>query len=101
MGIVVSDAAPLTEKSGAGGSGLRGLPPYNDDGVPGRGLPLMSAGSYETREGVEGLTGERGFAVGRGMDGALPRLELGRELYALVAVGRYLSGDVRGDDGDL
>lgn len=33
---------------GAGGSGRFGLPPYLDDGVPGRGLPLISAGSYET-----------------------------------------------------
>lgn len=33
-------------KSGAGGSGRFGLPPYSDDGVPGRGEPLSSAGSY-------------------------------------------------------
>lgn len=30
------------EKRGAGGSGLRGLPPYLELGVPGRGLPLIS-----------------------------------------------------------
>lgn len=38
--------------NGAGGNGRLGLPgrppPYRDEGVPGRGLPLMSAGSYET-----------------------------------------------------
>jgi len=33
------------EKRGAGGSGRRGLPPYVEAGVPGRGLPLISAGS--------------------------------------------------------
>jgi len=42
-------AAP--ENNGAGGSGRLGLPgrppPYLDDGVPGRGLPFKSAGSYE------------------------------------------------------
>ena len=45
IGIVVSDAPLLTEKSGAGGRGLLGLPPYCDEGVPGLGLPLISAGS--------------------------------------------------------
>ena len=91
MGIEVSEefcssAAP--EKSGAGGRGRRGLPPYLDDGVPGRGLPLISAGSYETVDaggrgqseeplvGVDGRidarrSGEmlRGLAVGKGMVG--------------------------------
>jgi hypothetical protein len=38
--------APGPENSGAGGSGLLGLPPYLDDGVPGRGEPLISDGSY-------------------------------------------------------
>jgi hypothetical protein len=33
------------ENSGAGGSGRTGLPEYLEDGVPGRGLPLTSAGS--------------------------------------------------------
>ena len=33
------------ENKGAGGSGLVGLPPYFEEGVPGRGLPLMSTGS--------------------------------------------------------
>jgi hypothetical protein len=110
---VVSVAALFAENNGAGGKGLRGLPPYCDDGVPGRGLPLISGGSYETveagglgqsvdtREGVDGLTGERGFAVGRGTEGALPRLELGRELYVLDAVGRYLSGEARLAEGAL
>lgn len=58
------------ENSGAGGSGRLGLPPYVDAGVPGLGLPLISAGSYlleigggreyscEDREGVQGLLGE-------------------------------------------
>jgi hypothetical protein len=45
MGMVVSAAPPLSENSGAGGRGLLGLPPYCEDGVPGRGLPLMSGGS--------------------------------------------------------
>lgn len=65
----------MVEKRGAGGNGLRGLPPYLDDGVPGRGLPLRSDGSYEMLdgggrersdceksdirdEGVQGLIGE-------------------------------------------
>jgi hypothetical protein len=92
MGIAVSETLFLAEKSGAGGRGLRGLPPYCEEGVPGRGLPFRSGGSYATlegggllqsvdiREGVEGLTGDRGFAVGRGIEGARPRLELGLEL---------------------
>ena len=101
IGIVVSKVVPC-ENSGAGGSGLLGLPPYCDEGVPGRGLPLISGGSYETRDGVEGLTGERGFAVGGGIDGARPKLELGRELYAVDAVGRYRSGEARlVEDGAL
>lgn len=57
-------------KSGAGGSGRFGLPPYSDEGVPGRGEPLSSAGSYGMFidggriqsvfccEGVHGLDGE-------------------------------------------
>lgn len=45
------DAGLGPEKSGAGGNGRRGLPPYLEDGVPGRGLPLMSAGSYGMLEG--------------------------------------------------
>lgn len=57
--------------------------------------------SVETREGVEGLIGDRGLAVGRGIEGARPKLELGRELYAVDAVGRYLSGEVRTDGGAL
>ena len=40
-----ADPAPGPENRGAGGSGRRGLPPYLDDGVPGLGLPLRSAGS--------------------------------------------------------
>lgn len=79
----------LAAKSGAGGNGLRGLPPYADDGVPGRGLPFRSAGSYEAtdgvgrgqsvgpREGVEGRTGDDRsvgrtlgtLAVGKGIVG--------------------------------
>ena len=39
------------ENSGAGGSGLFGLPPYLDEGVPGRGFPLRSDGSYAVVEG--------------------------------------------------
>ena len=37
--------APGPEKRGAGGKGRRGLPPYLDEGVPGLGLPFISAGS--------------------------------------------------------
>jgi hypothetical protein len=57
------------EKRGAGGKGLLGLPPYLDEGVPGLGLPLRSAGSNcrfgggrlnseDPLEGVQGLVGE-------------------------------------------
>ncbi len=38
-------------KSGAGGNGRRGLPPYLDEGVPGLGLPLISGGSNCTFAG--------------------------------------------------
>ena len=58
--------------------------------------------------GVPGRIGEprsegkfRGFAVGKGIEGARPKLEPGRELYELEAVGRYLSGDGRVEGGDL
>lgn len=69
IGIVVSVALGF-ENSGAGGSGLLGLPPYCEDGVPGRGLPFRSAGSYcgafgggrvqstDVLDGVLGRTGE-------------------------------------------
>lgn len=58
MSMVISESREVglapPEKSGAGGSGRLGLPgrppPYLDDGVPGRGLPFKSAGSYETLE---------------------------------------------------
>ena len=109
----------LVAKSGAGGRGRRGLPPYWEDGVPGRGLPLISAGSYgtvggggrdqseEPRVGVSGLMDEarsgeifRGLAVGRGMVGVWPRLEPGLEpgleLCTVEAAGlKYRSGDIR------
>jgi hypothetical protein len=113
----VSDALwgnPPLAKSGAGGSGLRGLPPYLEDGVPGLGLPLMSAGSYgtlggggldqseEPLVGVSGRMGDersgemlRGLAVGRGMVGAWPRLELGLELWTVDAAGlKYRSAEI-------
>lgn len=56
-------------KRGAGGNGLLGLPPYLDEGVPGLGLPLRSAGSNcrfgggllnseEPLEGLQDLVGE-------------------------------------------
>ena len=38
-------------------------------------------------DGVEGRIGDRGFAVGSGIDGARPRLELGLELYAVDTPG--------------
>jgi hypothetical protein len=64
-------------KRGAGGSGRVGLP-YREDGVPGRGVPLIVSGSNETleaagrgqslepRDGVQGrgawlLDGETGL----------------------------------------
>lgn len=50
----------------------------------------------DTLDGVEGLMGDRGFAVGRGIDGARPKLELGLELYAVETPGLwYRSGEVR------
>lgn len=86
------------EKRGAGGSGLRGLPPYFEDGVPGRGPPCKSAGSYGIfagggredsddvresndrvgdRELLLGLYGIYGGAllIGGGMFGAVSRME--------------------------
>jgi hypothetical protein len=92
IGIVASSDCvldPPAAKSGAGGKGLRGLPPYAEDGVPGRGLPFRSAGSYEATDGVgrdqsadacEGVEGRAGddrsgdrslgtLAVGRGIVG--------------------------------
>ena len=39
-------AACGPENSGAGGKGRFGLLLYLEEGVPGRGLPLRSAGSY-------------------------------------------------------
>ena len=99
VGSIV-DRGAVAANSGAGGRGLRGLPPYRDDGVPGRGLPLISAGSYarfdggglvqsiedvELREGDPGricdaLSGELCRATGGiGSNGACPRLEAGRE----------------------
>ena len=73
MSILVS-WVPLPENSGAGGSGRLGLPPYRELGVPGRGLPLMSARSYcefdalggaggraqSERDGLHGRVGEDG-----------------------------------------
>jgi hypothetical protein len=79
MGIVASslrlsplvcDGAPGPAKRGAGGSGRRGLPPYLEEGVPGRGLPLRLAGSYEAfvgegrPESVEPREGEYDRADG-------------------------------------
>ncbi len=78
MGMVVASLSPFDtplaaadpENNGAGGSGRLGLPPYCEEGVPGRGLPLISGGSYATFEGgglgisddpldgVHGRTGE-------------------------------------------
>ena len=83
--------------------------------MPGRGLPLISAGSYgtldgggrdqseEPRVGVSGRMGDersgeifRGFAVGRGIDGVCPRLEPGLELWTVDAAGlKYRSGEIR------
>jgi hypothetical protein len=98
---------------GAGGKGLLGLPPYCDDGVPGRGLPLISAGSYETveagglfqsdrtRVGVAGRDPRSGdifreTAIGGGITGVCPKLELVLELSTVDAPGlRYLSGGMR------
>lgn len=47
------DLAPACdpENKGAGGSGLFGLLPYFDEGVPGLGLPLRSTVSYGMSEG--------------------------------------------------
>ena len=78
IGIVVASDASLDallvaagpENNGAGGRGRLGLPPYCEEGVPGRGLPLRSDGSYATfggggldmsdepLEGVHERTGE-------------------------------------------
>ena len=62
------DTGLALANNGAGGRGLLGLPPYREDGVPGRGLPLICSGSKETddaggrgqspEEGVHGRAGE-------------------------------------------
>jgi len=44
------DGGLLFANSGAGGSGRFGLPPYSEEGVPGLGMPLISAGSYATTD---------------------------------------------------
>lgn len=59
------------EKSGAGGSGRRGLPPYWDEGVPGLGLPLRSEGSYATDGGGRPYSDSRDDGV-HGLPGELP-----------------------------
>ena len=75
-----SECVAVAAKSGAGGRGLRGVPPYSD-GVPGRGLPFRSAGSYDGRIGEE-RWGDRclggALNVGGGSVG-VPRLEPGLE----------------------
>lgn len=43
--VEVRALPPGPAKSGAGGNGLRGLPPYAEEGVPGRGFPLIFIGS--------------------------------------------------------
>lgn len=90
--------------NGAGGNGRLGLPPYLVLGVPGRGLPLISARSYcvlvtddaaggrtqsVERAGLQGRKGDPGRdeysglstaeAVGGGNTGTRRRLEGGRE----------------------
>lgn len=66
---------PVVGNNGAGGNGLCEALPYLEDGVPGLGLPLISAGSYgiveggrlgssaDVLEGVHGLVGEAGRDV--------------------------------------
>ena len=96
--------------NGAGGNGRRGLPPYLELGVPGRGLPLRSARSYcelktdgglgalahsPTWLGDQGRVGEPGRdeysgtsttdVAGGGMFGAFRMLEAGREGASSVA----------------
>jgi hypothetical protein len=119
MGIVASSARSVdilepgagTENRGAGGNGRLGLPPYRDEGVPGRGLPFRSAGSYwiddggrfpasdPTRGGDHDLVGDArpgeyalyaGASEGGGMTGALPRIDGDRDRgMDAVAEGKY------------
>jgi hypothetical protein len=80
---------PDAANSGAGGSGLRGLPPYTDDGVPGRGLPFRSAGSYEATDGVG-----RGQSVDArdGVEGRMGDDLSGDRCLGTLAVGRGIVG---------
>jgi len=91
MDIVASSAKmefgflPLApENNGAGGSGRLGLPPYLDEGVPGRGCPSRSAGSKLNTEG------------GRRVNSFEPLLEglhdLVGDILPLEAYGFALSG---------
>ena len=111
VSFVVALCAVPPANNGAGGSGRRGLPPYFDDGVPGRGLPFRSAGSYTTLAdggrvqsdgslsgdvGLEGVprSGEMCLAAaGGGIAGVVPRLEPGLDVCGRETVGRwYLPG---------
>jgi hypothetical protein len=69
--LSLSDGSGLpAANNGCGGRGRFGEPPYCDEGVPGLGLPLMSAGSndtllggglpysFDTLEGMKDIVGD-------------------------------------------
>lgn len=87
------------ENRGAGGNGRLGLPPYREEGVPGLGLPLRSAGSncklvgggrVNSEDPLEGVHGRIGdvrplgeYGVyetsGAGMGGAVSMIDEARD----------------------
>lgn len=92
-------------KSGAGGNGLLGEPPYCDDGVPGRGVPLMSAGSYGTVDAGGRAYSFESRAGDRDLVGDCEARDDGRYVAysgfgACMFVGR-ISGALSNTDGSL
>jgi len=83
----------LLAKRGAGGSGRFGLPPYIEEGVPGRGTPLRSAGSYGTNDG--GGLG-RSAPTCDGVHGLVGEIERVGDRGGIYAGGSFSGGGITG-----